>query len=236
MNSKYSVVKKLLFLVLVFTALKSFGQNPELFGIWYLTSYSIDLEEPNYISNIQPPISPFLIIGETLDFSGEAACNPYIGNFSYNSNMDKLVLSNFDTTLSLCDFEDHNIFEVDYFSYFLVPGSYQYYFYSDNSGNRHLVFSISSGSELDYQNQPLSVSKNTLNNFKIYPNPVSDQLFVTSEKFTIESMAIFSMTGQKILQIEGASNSINVSSLSKGMYFLEINSEEGKVVQKFIKK
>ena len=229
-------MKKLLFFVLGFIAFKSFGQNPELFGTWYLTSYSVDLEEPSYISNIQPPISPFLIIEETLDFSGEAACNPYIGNFGYDSNSNELILNSFDTTLGLCDFEEHNFFEVAYFSYFNVGAGYEFLLYIDNSGNKGLILSIDPGYDLVYQEHPLSVSENILNDLRIYPNPVSDQLFITSEKSTIKTMAVFSTTGQKVLEIEGSSNSIDVSSLSKGIYFLEINSEEGKSVQKFIKK
>jgi hypothetical protein len=73
------------------------------------------------------------------------------------------------------------------------------------------------------------------NEFKIFPNPVFDQLFISSEKLIIKTLSVFSTTGQMILEIEDASNSIDVSSLSKGMYFLEISSSEGKSVQKFIK-
>lgn len=46
---------------------------------------------------------------------------------------------------------------------------------------------------------------------------------------------IFSMSGKKVLEVSNIENSINVSLLSNGIYFLKIISSEGRDFQKFIK-
>ena len=94
------------------------------------------------------------------------------------------------------------------------------------------------GFELNYQNFPipLSVSDLSLSKFSIYPNPVSDQLFISSKNTVIETISIYSLTGKKVFEGANKTNSIDVSTLSKGMYFVEISSASGKSVKRFIKK
>ena len=121
----------------------------------------------------------------------------------------------------------HFFFEFYYFLYFSENGTQNSNIEISPIDNlQHLYFGNGqSGSWLEFiEAQPLSIGEHDFEKIQIYPNPVSDQLFITSEKSTIKTMAVFSTTGQKVLEIEGSSNSIDVSSLSKGMYFLEINS------------
>ncbi|MBT0607832.1 T9SS type A sorting domain-containing protein [Aequorivita echinoideorum] len=227
-------MKKFILFALTLCAFEGFAQDPELFGTWYLASYTADMEDPNFISAIQPPVSPYIIIDENLEFLGEGACNSYIGNFAFDSNSNELILNSFDSTLGLCNFEEHNNFEVDYFSYFQVDYSYEFDISEFNSGIMQLVLSFSPGFDLVYQNEPLSISDNFISEFKIYPNPVSDKLFISSKKSLLESLIVYSMTGQKMMEISNENN-IDVSSFPKGMYFLEIISAEGKTIKKFIK-
>lgn len=70
----------------------------------------------------------------------------------------------------------------------------------------------------------------------VYPNPTSDILFITSENMDIEILTVYSISGKKIIEQTNKTNLIDVSSLSKGMYFLEVVSEKEKGFQKFIKK
>ncbi|OFY87529.1 MAG: hypothetical protein A3F72_17950 [Bacteroidetes bacterium RIFCSPLOWO2_12_FULL_35_15] len=72
--------------------------------------------------------------------------------------------------------------------------------------------------------------------FAIYPNPVSDFLFIkVIEK--IKTIKCVDYLGQEIaLESKVKNNSINISSLSNGVYFLIITSESGDiVVNKFVK-
>ena len=78
--------------------------------------------------------------------------------------------------------------------------------------------------------------KNDKLNIAVYPNPVSETLIITSEGVPIEKIKVYSISGQIILTSENVQNSIDVSGLSEGFYFLEIFSAEGSSIQKFTKK
>jgi len=82
---------------------------------------------------------------------------------------------------------------------------------------------------------PLAVDDLVLTKVSIYPNPASNILFISSE-ITINNLSVFSISGKKVLEQKNIDNSIDISSLPAGMYFLEITSENGKAVQKFIKR
>jgi len=63
----------------------------------------------------------------------------------------------------------------------------------------------------------------------IYPNPTSDKLFFASEQLQNVNVAIYSMSGQLLQQVQtNTSESIDVSSLSKGIYIIKINEQTHK--------
>ena len=58
----------------------------------------------------------------------------------------------------------------------------------------------------------------------IYPNPTSDKLNMASETEQQVLVSIFSLSGQKLMQQQmSTSESIDVSSLAKGIYIIKIN-------------
>jgi len=67
----------------------------------------------------------------------------------------------------------------------------------------------------------------------LYPNPSSDFIYISSQT-SIDKVDIYTMSGQQIPTIFN-SESIDVSAMSAGVYFIEITSEETKQVLKFIK-
>ncbi|HLA55806.1 MAG TPA: T9SS type A sorting domain-containing protein [Flavobacterium sp.] len=69
----------------------------------------------------------------------------------------------------------------------------------------------------------------------VYPNPCTSQLnIVAANNIEISSVTVFSMTGQKVL--ESNALTLNVSSLSKGIYLVKATSASGKsFMQKFVK-
>jgi hypothetical protein len=71
----------------------------------------------------------------------------------------------------------------------------------------------------------LSVDENTLVNFEIYPNPFETSFTVHSEK-TLESIVIFSITGQKIIELTPQSQEevISLEKMEKGTYFVRVQS------------
>ena len=68
----------------------------------------------------------------------------------------------------------------------------------------------------------------------IYPNPTSDILNIkTKEK--VQSASIFDMSGRKI-EARVLDNNVDVTSLERGTYIINIQTEKGTTSEKFIKK
>ena len=79
------------------------------------------------------------------------------------------------------------------------------------------------------------------NSISIYPNPSTDYInFSGLDNFEISEVTIFNQLGQiskRIEFISNKSNSVDVSDLSTGLYFVEITSSDNKKVNlNFIKK
>ncbi|MGB4959820.1 MAG: T9SS type A sorting domain-containing protein, partial [Saprospiraceae bacterium] len=65
---------------------------------------------------------------------------------------------------------------------------------------------------------------------KLYPNPVRDHFFISSDEFSATSMSIYSVNGQEVLkQNEIFNNRVDVSHLSPGSYIVKL-SGSGKIV------
>ncbi len=77
----------------------------------------------------------------------------------------------------------------------------------------------------------LGFSKQELSNFSIYPNPTKEYLNIDCSSF--ESVTIHNILGKEL--IKETSNRINVSSLSKGVYFIKVSDGINSSTKKFIK-
>ncbi|WP_418512141.1 T9SS type A sorting domain-containing protein, partial [Corallibacter sp.] len=77
------------------------------------------------------------------------------------------------------------------------------------------------------------VSLNT-NSVTLYPNPVSDRLFIKSTE-TIKAVTIYNVNGQLIKEVNTLGKSIDVASLPSGLYFVKINTANGETTKKIIK-
>lgn len=73
--------------------------------------------------------------------------------------------------------------------------------------------------------------------FKIYPNPATSQItFETSDDFNNYSIDLFSMDSRLIKHIEHpASNSIDISYLPSGTYFISLRNEKVALLKRFVK-
>ncbi|NHN26403.1 T9SS type A sorting domain-containing protein [Flavobacterium jejuense] len=86
--------------------------------------------------------------------------------------------------------------------------------------------------------ETLSTKDFTTNDFFVYPNPINDQLFVTSKSNRlIESLNITDVLGKMIYteNINVTSTQLDVSNFQKGIYFLKVKSNEKEEVIKMIK-
>lgn len=115
--------------------------------------------------------------------------------------------------------------------------SYEYEIWTDpTTGNMGLTLESLPGFILEYQNVPvLGISEQTIHDFTMSPNPTSDFLSIFSENQTIKELTIYSLHGNKVMKPVVTNQDIDVSLLSSGIYFLEIYTENGKAVERFIK-
>lgn len=83
----------------------------------------------------------------------------------------------------------------------------------------------------------LSIEDETLVDVTIYPNPVEDELTIKTSADVINKIAtVFDINGKRVLNMKLKSTTINVSSLTSGVYFLRLEYEGKIMKRKFIKK
>lgn len=72
-----------------------------------------------------------------------------------------------------------------------------------------------------------NIKLDNINGLKVYPNPAKNTLYVTSDSFEAKQVEMFDVLGKSVLNTKTVNNSVNISSLSKGVYVVKI-TEEGK--------
>ena len=79
--------------------------------------------------------------------------------------------------------------------------------------------------------------KEIASSFNIYPNPVSDKLYIEAES-EIEEVVVYDIFGrqQKLSAISGQQSVVDVKDLNSGVYFVKVVSENGEFVKRFVKK
>lgn len=86
----------------------------------------------------------------------------------------------------------------------------------------------------------LSVEEvSSVKNFKLYPNPFTDELNLSSENQAIKEISIIDMTGKlvkKITNLNANNYQFDTSYLVTGNYIIQIKTNEGVELHKVIKK
>lgn len=104
---------------------------------------------------------------------------------------------------------------------FLNPTTGWTGYFSDGPSGTQGIFKFSG-------NLALGVSDNAVkSNLKVYPNPATDIVNISANR-KIENVTVMDMTGKKVQSFK-AGNQINVSSLAKGTYILQVYYGEGAV-------
>jgi len=67
----------------------------------------------------------------------------------------------------------------------------------------------------------------------IYPNPSNGKISIVAKD--ISKVTILDVTGLVVTTIVNPQNTIDVSSLSKGVYFILIETEQGNSLERFVK-
>lgn len=93
-----------------------------------------------------------------------------------------------------------------------------------------------SNATLTGQVQDTTLSTNNLENeiaFSIYPNPVEDILYFKYKNSTIQTVQLYNVLGKLVKQFSNA-QSLDVSNLSTGVYFIKLQAEKQEIIKKII--
>ena len=74
------------------------------------------------------------------------------------------------------------------------------------------------------------------NEFVLHPNPAKNLLHIEiKNEIEMSSISIYNMLGQAVLTTTNPSNTIEVSNLKTGNYFIKVTTDKGTATSKFIK-
>jgi hypothetical protein len=82
----------------------------------------------------------------------------------------------------------------------------------------------------------LSVVSETLGTIKLFPNPSQGEISITMDNGQWDSLTIYNVTGQKVMNVSQFSEIVNVASLKTGTYFVKINAAQGTETIQFLMK
>lgn len=81
-----------------------------------------------------------------------------------------------------------------------------------------------------------TIDRSLAEKISIYPNPVSERLFIEVKDVQVERATVSNMFGQVMLEVNNPSNSINVQELSSGVYTVTFQVGNSAWAAKFVKK
>ncbi len=230
----------------LFVSIKGFTQNPDLFRTWQLTKVTID--NVNYLPEDYGYFPTLDLIDDTNEyFIGFATpwsilCSSNIFGFQSNPNGFLIDQNNLVCLAEvLCQEDPLNspcgIIYGRHSEMYLEITSLLTYAITQNADDTFsLEINNTEGNSAFYSSELLSNQDLKFSEITLSPNPTSNLLFIASENLEITSLSIFNLSGQKVMEIKEATSEIDVSTLQSGIYFLEITSEKGTVIKKFVKK
>ncbi len=95
-----------------------------------------------------------------------------------------------------------------------------------------IMLCLISGSSMAQENK---LQQNTIEGLNFYPNPVNTgKIYITSKSSAEKEIAIFDVLGKKVLQTFLSGKELNISSLSPGVYIIQIKEGEATATRKLI--
>ena len=129
--------------------------------------------------------------------------------------------------------------------FFISDSAYQYLSignFFDDSSTTYIRFDSISEYAYYYlddilvaDSTPTAINKITPGKLEIFPNPFQDELIIEGDK--IELISVFDVFGRKIIERVPVStlNKIKTDFLTKGFYFVEINTSENSFIRRILK-
>lgn len=229
----------------------SFAQDPLLFeGTWELESLTIDGEQFSPPSNEE-------VESIALFFQEESAggpysfdtyvCNGLFGNVTFedggNGVNPSFSIGEYSITLLFCDFSENEVFENQYFTFYVYSEAAMspFEYYIEFLGNSPtLVVVASNGDVALYNNPSLSVNDFIKPSFSVYPNPTSDQLYITTDQDAGDyTITVFDIQGKQHITTSKeklGTSPLQIQDWGSGIYLIRIEDQNGVVTTKrFIK-
>jgi len=203
----------------MFSFATSFNQD---IGMWNTSSFEFAYRFFLYASSFNQDLSNWDISNVTTYTWTDTGISMSLDDFFRNTS---LSTQNYDLTLAAWSQQDVNLN--------LVFGATGVNYCSSQNERQTLIddknWTIIDGG---YNCNTASVDESDVFLFSVYPNPAEELLHIDSSY--VESAIIYNITGEKVLEVNDQ-NRINVSSLSKGVYFIKVSDGINASTKKFIK-
>jgi PKD repeat protein len=199
-------------------------------------SISTDVNPTNICYNT-PGTYPVSLIASNLTTSDTLTLNNYVTVYAYPPPQG--ILQNGDTLFA-------NAGAVSYQWYYngnIINGATNYYYVASESGSFNVVATDNNGCEVEAVINDvfagINYSSALSSGLKVYPNPVSDLLFIDPGKMNAEDvqLSVINLVGEK-MQVSYTSGSMfkmDVKSLPAGMYWIEATDGLQTVHSRFLK-
>lgn len=113
------------------------------------------------------------------------------------------------------------------------PGTEEYQ--PIDSGNYRTSGTLRIDDVIFFSQEPTGNSDFTLNSIQIFPNPVTDLLFFSSNPIYELLVTVFDILGNTVIPEQQVFESLDVSNLKKGIYLIKFTSDNQTSVRKFVK-
>lgn len=84
---------------------------------------------------------------------------------------------------------------------------------------------VTGSADIEISNQNMNVSEYESSPFKVYPNPVSNELFIQSD-ILVDEIRVFSITGKLVQTYGTGTRQLDMSDLNEGIYIVSIVSAD----------
>ncbi|MBC8756085.1 T9SS type A sorting domain-containing protein [Kordia sp. YSTF-M3] len=118
------------------------------------------------------------------------------------------------------------------------PRTFDYQIIDEGNGHKTLIIDTPEGNRAVHGNFVLSLEKFQKKSIVMYPNPVKKKLYFDFKGFSVEKIDVLSVVGSRIFEtkISHQDNSLDLSFLSPGIYFIKTTYKDGDTnVSRFIK-
>ena len=235
-------MKNIYLILALVISLNFYAQDPQLFeNTWFL--HALTISDIEYIPPYTEPIVEETNFDEDPPLLSTGYCDFFGMDIIYDSTTNLFDVLSLTTFGPGCLLIENINFNEKYYNFFTNNGELNnpfLYEITASGGSISLLIINANGDSALYGDEKLSNKDIDNRKFAIYPNPAKNELILTLKNTTGNlKIKIFNIEG-KLLSTQNTvlenQISIDVSQLSSGIYFLNIEDENGNTaMKKFIK-